>query len=72
VPLGGALIASLVLGAATAPLMQRRPFETRREALARQGEAMGDAAGTVVDAAGTAVELGSAYVENVIDYLSDD
>jgi hypothetical protein len=71
-PLGGAVIASLVLGVAAAPLAQRRPLETRRKAMARQVEAIDDAVGTAVDAAGTAAELGSAYVENVIDYLTDD
>ncbi len=70
-PLGGPLIASLVLGAAAAPLMKRPRFETDREAAERQGKAIENAVGTAVDAAGTAVELGSAYVDNVIDYLTD-
>ena len=73
VPLGGALIATLVLGAAAVPLMKpRRRFETDREALARQAAAIENAAGVAVEAVGTTVELGAAYVENVIDYLKDD
>ena len=73
VPLGGAIIASLVLGAAAAPLMKPRPrFETDREALERQAEAIENAAGVAIDAVGTTVELGAAYVENIIDTLTDD
>ena len=71
VPLGGALIASLVLGAAAAPLA-RRFGETERAARERREEALDAAVGNAVDAAGTAVDLGAAYVGNVIDYLTDD
>ena len=72
-PLGGALIASLVLGAAAAPLAkQRKPFETEADAAARKIEAIEATAGNVVEAAGTAVELGSAYVGNVVDFLIED
>lgn len=72
VPLGGALIATLVLGAAAVPLVRRHPRETWREAQERKMENLEDAAGTALDAAGAAVELGAAYVENVVDYLGDD
>jgi hypothetical protein len=73
VPLGGALVASLVLGAAAVPLMKpRRRLETDREALERQAEAIENAAGVAIDAVGTTVELGTAYVDNIIDYLKDD
>jgi|EndMetStandDraft_4_1072995.scaffolds.fasta_scaffold231746_2 hypothetical protein len=73
VPLGGALIATLVLGAAAAPLMKPRPrFETDREALERHADAIENAAGAAIDAVGTTVELGAAYVENIIDTLTDD
>ena len=71
-PLGGALIASMVLGAAVAPLANRKPFETASEAAERKLEAIEATAGNVVEAAGTAVELGAAYVGNVIDDLADD
>jgi len=73
VPVGGALVATLVLGAAAVPLMKpRRRFETDREALERQAAAIENAAGVAIDAVGTTVELGSAYVEDIIDYLVDD
>jgi len=73
VPLGGAVIATLVLGAAAVPLMKpRRRFETDREALERPALAIENAAGVAIDAVGTTVELGAAYVENVIDTLKDD
>jgi len=71
-PLGGPLIASLVLAAAIAPLTNRKPFETEWDAAERKRKAIEDAVGDAVEAAGTAVELGSAYVDNVIDYLADD
>lgn len=74
VPLGGAIVASLVLGAAAAPLVRRRR-ETWREARERERENIDHAAGAAVaavEAAGTAIDLGKAYVENVVDYLGDD
>lgn len=71
VPLGGALVASLVLGAAAVPLM-RRSGETVREWRERQEETVGDVVGTTADLAVTGVELGADYVGNVIDYLTDD
>ena len=71
VPLGGALVATLVLGAAAAPLVRPRR-ETWREAQERQLENIDRAAGTALDAAGTATELGAAYVQNVVDTLGDD
>lgn len=71
VPLGGALVASLVLGAAAVPLM-RRSGETVREWRERQEETVGDVVGTTADLAVTGVELGADYVGDVIDYLTDD
>ena len=71
VPLGGALVASLVLGAAAVPLM-RRSGETVREWRERQEETVGDVVGTTADLAVTGVELGADYVGNVIDYLTYD
>jgi hypothetical protein len=74
--MGGPLIASLVLGAAVVPLIDRpAPFETEWGAAERKRKSIEGAVGAVgsaVDAAGTAAELGSAYVDNVIDYFTDD
>ena len=71
-PLGGPLMASLVLGAAIAPMVNLKPFENEWDAAERKRKAIEDAVGNAVEAAGTAVELGSAYVDNIIDYLADD
>ena len=71
VPLGGALVATLLLGAVGAPLM-RRSGETEREASERQVDAIGNAVGSTVDLVATGAELGADYVGNVIDYLADD
>jgi hypothetical protein len=71
VPLGGALVASLLLGAAAVPLM-RRSGETVREWHERNEQTVGNAVVDTVDLAITGVELGADYVGNVIDYLTDD
>ena len=71
VPLGGAIVASLLLGAAAAPLT-RRSDETDLEASERRTELIGDVLGNTADLAASGVELGADYVGNVIDYLTDD
>lgn len=71
VPLGGAIVASLLLGAAAAPLA-RRSDETDLEASERRTELIGDVLGNTADLAASGVELGADYVGNVIDFLTDD
>jgi hypothetical protein len=75
VPLGGAIVASVLLGAASTPVRRRfgqTQAQAEREAAERQRKAIGNVVGTTVDLAVTGAELGADYVGNVVDVLTGD